>query len=60
MGSGMEVEPRMPKTNVNNVEIEYETIGNPSSKPLLLIALITSARKSASYQIRIGKGGNCA
>ncbi|HUT81223.1 MAG TPA: alpha/beta hydrolase [Candidatus Bathyarchaeia archaeon] len=28
----------MPKTNVNNVEIEYETIGNPSSKPLLLIA----------------------
>nr|MDO8110670.1 alpha/beta hydrolase [Candidatus Sigynarchaeota archaeon] len=28
----------MPKTNVNNVEIEYETIGNPNSKPLLLIA----------------------
>ena len=28
----------MPKTNVNNVEIEYETIGDPISKPLLLIA----------------------
>lgn len=34
----MEFELRMPKTNVNNVEIEYETIGNPNSKPLLLIA----------------------
>jgi len=28
----------MPKTNVNDIEIEYETIGDPSSKPLLLIA----------------------
>ena len=28
----------MPKANVNNIEIEYETIGNPISKPLLLIA----------------------
>jgi len=28
----------MPKANVNNTEIEYETIGNPISKPLLLIA----------------------
>ncbi|MFX0065407.1 MAG: alpha/beta fold hydrolase, partial [Candidatus Hermodarchaeota archaeon] len=28
----------MPKANVNNIEIEYETIGNPTSKPLLLIA----------------------
>ncbi len=28
----------MPKTNVNNIEIEYETIGDPVSKPLLLIA----------------------
>ena len=28
----------MPKANVNNVEIEYETIGDPISKPLLLIA----------------------
>jgi pimeloyl-ACP methyl ester carboxylesterase len=34
----MGYEPRMPKTNVNNVEIEYETIGDPNSKPLLLIA----------------------
>lgn len=29
---------RMPKASVNNIEIEYETIGNPNSKPLLLIA----------------------
>ena len=28
----------MPKTNVNNIEIEYETIGDPILKPLLLIA----------------------
>ncbi|MFX1295690.1 MAG: alpha/beta fold hydrolase [Promethearchaeota archaeon] len=28
----------MPKANVNNIEIEYETIGKPISKPLLLIA----------------------
>jgi len=28
----------MPKANVNNIEIEYETIGEPISKPLLLIA----------------------
>jgi pimeloyl-ACP methyl ester carboxylesterase len=28
----------MPKANVNNLEIEYETIGDPASKPLLLIA----------------------
>ena len=28
----------MPKANVNNIEIEYETIGDPTSKPLLLIA----------------------
>jgi pimeloyl-ACP methyl ester carboxylesterase len=28
----------MPKTHVNNVEIEYETLGKPTSKPLLLIA----------------------
>jgi len=28
----------MPKANVNGIEIEYETIGNPISKPLLLIA----------------------
>ena len=28
----------MPRAKVNNIEIEYETIGDPSSKPLLLIA----------------------
>ena len=28
----------MPKANVNNVEIEYETFGDSVSKPLLLIA----------------------
>ena len=28
----------MPKAKVNNIEIEYETIGDPVSKPLLLIA----------------------
>jgi len=28
----------MPKAIVNNTEIEYETIGDPTSKPLLLIA----------------------
>lgn len=28
----------MPKTHVNQVEIEYETIGDPNAKPLLLIA----------------------
>ncbi|MGB5911052.1 MAG: alpha/beta hydrolase [Promethearchaeia archaeon] len=28
----------MPKANVNNITIEYETMGDPISKPLLLIA----------------------
>jgi len=28
----------MPKANVNNIKIEYETIGDPILKPLLLIA----------------------
>ncbi|MFX1364147.1 MAG: alpha/beta fold hydrolase [Promethearchaeota archaeon] len=28
----------MPKANVNQIEIEYETLGNPQSKPILLIA----------------------
>ncbi|MFX1573363.1 MAG: alpha/beta fold hydrolase [Promethearchaeota archaeon] len=28
----------MPKAKVNDIEIEYETIGDPNSKPLLLIA----------------------
>ena len=27
----------MPRVKANNIEIEYETFGNPSSKPLLLI-----------------------
>ncbi|MFX1572750.1 MAG: alpha/beta fold hydrolase [Promethearchaeota archaeon] len=27
----------MPKAKVNNIEIEYETFGNPSDKPLLLV-----------------------
>ncbi|MFX1281814.1 MAG: alpha/beta fold hydrolase [Promethearchaeota archaeon] len=27
----------MPKAYVNNIEIEYDTIGDPSSKPLLLV-----------------------
>ena len=27
----------MPKVNVNNIEIEYDTFGDPSSKPLLLV-----------------------
>jgi len=27
----------MPKAKANNIEIEYESFGNPSSKPLLLI-----------------------
>jgi len=29
----------MPKANVNNIEIEYETIGDPISKPLLIAGL---------------------
>ena len=28
----------MPKAKANNVEIEYDTFGDPSSKPLLLVA----------------------
>ena len=28
----------MPKADVNNITIEYDTIGDPTSKPLLLIA----------------------
>lgn len=27
----------MPKANVNDIQIEYETFGDPSSKPLLLV-----------------------
>jgi len=28
----------MPKASVNRIEIEYEIIGDPDSKPLLLIS----------------------
>ncbi len=28
----------MPKANANNIEIEYDTFGDPSSRPLLLVA----------------------
>jgi len=28
----------MPKANVNNIHIEYETFGDPSSKPIILIS----------------------
>ena len=41
----------MPKTNVNNVEIEYETIGNPYAKPLLLIAGLGSQMYAWSDEI---------
>lgn len=34
----MKYKPRMLKTNSDNIEIAYETIGDPESKPLLLIA----------------------
>ena len=27
----------MPKAKANNIEIEYETFGNPTDKPLLLV-----------------------
>jgi len=27
----------MPKAKANNIEIEYDTFGDPSSKPLLLV-----------------------
>ena len=27
----------MPKAHVNGIEIEYDTFGDPSSKPLLLV-----------------------
>ena len=41
----------MPKANVNNIEIEYETIGNPNSKPLLLIAGLGSQLLAWSDEI---------
>jgi pimeloyl-ACP methyl ester carboxylesterase len=37
----------MPRVKTNNIEIEYETFGDPSSRPLLLImGLGAQARKS--------------
>ena len=41
----------MPKVNINNLFIEYETIGNPNSKPLLLIAGLGSQLLAWSYEI---------
>ena len=41
----------MPKANVNNIEIEYETIGEPNSKPLLLIAGLGSQLLAWSDEI---------
>ena len=41
----------MPKANVNNITIEYETIGNRISKPLLLIAGLGSQLVAWSAEI---------
>lgn len=41
----------MPKANVNNIMIEYETIGEPTSKPLLLIAGLGSQLLAWSDEI---------
>jgi len=41
----------MPKAKVNNIEIEYETIGDPTSKPLLLIAGLGSQLLAWSDEI---------
>ncbi|NVM19462.1 MAG: alpha/beta fold hydrolase [Candidatus Lokiarchaeota archaeon] len=41
----------MPKAKVNNIEIEYETIGDPSSKPLILIAGLGSQLLSWSDEL---------
>jgi len=41
----------MTKVNVNNIEIEYETIGDPISKPLLLIAGLGSQLLAWSDEI---------
>jgi len=41
----------MPVANVNNIEIEYETIGDPTSKPLLLIAGLGSQLLAWSDEI---------
>ncbi len=41
----------MPKVKINNIEIEYETIGDPTSKPLLLIAGLGSQLLAWSDEI---------
>ncbi|MFX1598426.1 MAG: alpha/beta fold hydrolase, partial [Promethearchaeota archaeon] len=41
----------MPKASVSNIEIEYETIGDPNSKPLLLIAGLGSQMHAWSDDI---------
>jgi len=41
----------MPKANVNNIEIEYDTIGDQNSKPLLLIAGLGSQMLAWSDEI---------
>jgi pimeloyl-ACP methyl ester carboxylesterase len=41
----------MPKANVNNIQIEYETIGDHNSKPLLLIAGLGSQLLAWSNEI---------
>jgi len=41
----------MPKANVNNITIEYETMGDPISKPLLLIAGLGSQLLAWSDEI---------
>jgi len=41
----------MTKANVNQIEIEYETIGDPSSEPLLLIAGLGSQLLAWSDEI---------
>jgi len=41
----------MPKANVNNIKIEYEIIGDPTSKPLLLIAGLGSQLLAWSDEI---------
>jgi len=41
----------MPKANVNNIEIEYEAIGDHNSKPLLLIAGLGSQMLAWSDEI---------
>ncbi|MFX1587685.1 MAG: alpha/beta fold hydrolase [Promethearchaeota archaeon] len=41
----------MPKANVNNITIEYETIGDPISKPLLMITGLGSQLLAWSDEI---------